>query len=137
MTPLAAFFRDSQRARKVTPGANDCLIWAADWVILIGHPDPAAPYRGRYRSWRGARGFVREAGGMLAITEAGARRAGLTRIDPADAIGGDLGLGFMGESLWPGEPSVLIRAGAYWGALTGRCGVVIGAPDALMAAWRV
>jgi hypothetical protein len=149
LADLAAFILESRRTA-FAYGALDCLLWPADWIVLNGHPDPAAPYRGRYRSLRGALSFVKAAGGVLQLAEAGAERAELIPIEPADAVSGDVGVGFFeggATDAGDGEPIGLIRAGDRWAAPCGSRatarrqelalqGPVIGAAE-ILAAWKV
>lgn len=47
---LLRHFLDARRMATFRPGRNDCALFAADWIkTLTGH-DPAAPWRGLYRS---------------------------------------------------------------------------------------
>lgn len=117
-------------------GVNDCLLWTANWAWVRGRHDAAQPFRGWYATKAAARRIVKRGGGMRAVASAGAGRAGLAEIDPANAVPGDIGLGFLGESGWPGEPAGLIRAGAYWAGLPAAGGVLIGEAK-MVAAWRV
>jgi hypothetical protein len=132
---LGEYLRRQARCRFVY-GLNDCLLWTASWAWVRGHPDAAAPFRGRYATRDAASRIVRRGGGMLAMARAGARRAHLVEIDPANAVRGDIGLGFLGETAWPGEPAGLIRAGSYWAGLPAGGGVLLGEAE-MVAAWRV
>jgi hypothetical protein len=129
---LEQFFRATPAYGFAWDGEN-CLTWPASWAMQCGHPDPAEPFRGRFKSRRAAMRFVRERGGLLAVAAAGAVRAGLPAIDPAEAVSGDIGVGrFDGQRPLVG----LIRAGTNWAAihLTGQ---VVIAPAEALAAWRV
>jgi hypothetical protein len=60
---LAAFIE----ARRATPfawGQQDCCLFAADALLAMGTEDLAAPWRGTYRSARGAKRALQAAGGM-------------------------------------------------------------------------
>ena len=125
-----------QACCRFTWGLNDCLLWTANWAWANGYRDAAAPFRGRYATMAGARRIVRCGGGMLAVARAGAARAGLAEIDPADARAGDIGLGLIGDTAWPGEPAGLIRTEAFWAGLPAVGGLLIG-EAAIVSAWRV
>ena len=62
--PLSAFLRAAS-GRPFSWGEHDCLMWLADWIEARRGLDPAAEWRGRYRSERGAMRIVAEAGGMV------------------------------------------------------------------------
>lgn len=119
-------------------GSNDCLLWVASWAMLRGHPDPAEPYRGRYRTATSARRFVREHGGLVAVAAAGAARAGLKAIDPREAVSGDVGVGTFDATTGWGRraPVGLIRAGLGWAAISASGAVVIGDAEPELA-WRI
>lgn len=43
-------FLAQARRKAFRPGQFECALFAADWVVALGHPDPAAPWRGKYSS---------------------------------------------------------------------------------------
>lgn len=108
-------------------GETDCVLTVADWVVLNGRPDPAAPFRGRYRTALGRERIVRREGGMLAVMDAGAERAGLQPTE--NPLRGDVGLVEMA-----GHRLAAICTGALWAA-KGE-GLTVGASEVLKA-WRV
>lgn len=71
-------------------GVSDCVLWPADWVVCCGWADPAAGFRGRYRTALGAARIVRRAGGLEAMWRAEAARIGLS--PTTRPIAGDVGL---------------------------------------------
>lgn len=48
-------FLAAHRARAFRPGARDCALFVADWIALLTGQDPAALWRGQYRSLREGR----------------------------------------------------------------------------------
>lgn len=120
-------FLDDMARRPFADGTNDCVLTVADWVLANGHPDPAAPFRGRYRTALGRERIVRREGGMLAVMEAGAARAGLVATD--NPLRGDVGLVRMGN--WT---VAAICLGGFWAA-KGE-GLTVG-PAEVLKAWRV
>ncbi len=44
------------------PGRHDCALFAAGAVLVMTGRDPAAPFRGRYRTLRGGQRILRKAG---------------------------------------------------------------------------
>lgn len=51
---LRAFLAE-RRGRSFRPGGFDCAMFVADWFVACGHPDPAAPWRGRYTTLEAGR----------------------------------------------------------------------------------
>ncbi|KJS43386.1 MAG: hypothetical protein VR71_10560 [Roseovarius sp. BRH_c41] len=43
-------FLDARRAVAFRPSLSDCAMFAADWIAVLTGQDPAARWRGRYRS---------------------------------------------------------------------------------------
>ncbi len=66
---LASYIEQNSREPFVW-GRHDCCLFAANWVRLCTGVDLAGPWRGRYRSERGAYRILREAGGIKAIVAA-------------------------------------------------------------------
>lgn len=124
---LAAFLDDMAR-RPFADGTADCVLTVADWVVQNGRPDPAQPYRGRYRTALGRERIVRRDGGLLAVMEAGASRAGLTATE--DPATGDVGL-----IVCKGQSVAAICLGDRW-AMKG-AGLVVSPADEVLMAWRV
>lgn len=96
-------------------GARDCLLFAADWCVANGRADPAAAYRGRYRSERGALRLLRGAGGIEALAGVEMARAGFAPCTAPKT--GDVGLVSL-----PGAPDGLcigaIWTGSLWAMVT-------------------
>lgn len=108
--------------------ANTCVLVVADWIVLKGHADPAAPYRGRVRTTLGWKRLVRREGGLEALMTAGAARSGLIEtLSPAE---GDVGL--IRQS---GLEIAAICLGGLWAA-KGR-GLVVAPADTVLKAWSV
>jgi len=72
-------------------GMDDCALWAANVIQAALGYDPAAKFRGHYRTRRGAR-RVLGGPGLPGALRAAARRHQWVRVDPADARVGDIGL---------------------------------------------
>lgn len=94
-------------------GRDDCLMWIANIDRAATGVDPAAPWRGRYRSERGAARVMGRrgiAGMMLRV----ARARGWRRVEPAEAVPGDRGLVLAALE---GGGSVLVACifdGLFW-----------------------
>ncbi|WP_417726172.1 DUF6950 family protein [Roseovarius sp.] len=43
-------FLDARRGTAFRPGLLDCALFAADWIVELTGVDPAADWRGRYRT---------------------------------------------------------------------------------------
>ena len=137
-TPLARYLAGARR--RFVYGEHDCFLFAADWIVAQGWPDPAAAYRGAYASQfpGGQRRIVRRAGGVLALARETCAAVGLPEIDAGAAVAGDVAVGHTGPGphAWRGEPVCLIKAGDFWATLTANAGVVLG-PAEILAAWSV
>lgn len=77
-------------------GETDCCLFAADCALAQTGRDPAASYRGRYKTALGASRLIKTAGGLTAILD-----SQYARIDPRLAQRGDLALfdGPYGETV--------------------------------------
>lgn len=71
-------------------GERDCCLWPADWILAERGLDPAAELRGAYRSPLACRRLLRLGGGLLAVTSAEMRAAGLA--GTAAPVLGDVGI---------------------------------------------
>ncbi len=136
--PGLSAFLGAAAARPFRWGAHDCQMWPADWVLGETGRDPAAAWRGRYRTWRGAERILRQGGGLVVLAGAGMARAGLAGIAPDLAADGDVGIVqasvTIGDRVCPREVGA-IRVAGGWAVLTdGGCVV---APFAARAAWSV
>lgn len=63
--PLRDFLRAAAE-RPFSWGEHDCLMWLAEWVGQQRGFDPAANWRGRYRTAMGATRILRRRGGAVA-----------------------------------------------------------------------
>lgn len=116
------------------PGRMDCCTWAADWVMSQTRRDPMAAWRGRYRTVLGLKRLLRRSGGMEEMLAAGMRSIGATRIEPSEAVPGDIGVILAVSPSGDVEPSAAIRGQLGWLAKLGDG--LWRAPSA-MAAWRL
>ena len=79
------------RNRSFRWGRHDCAMFACGAVEAMTGADPAAPFRGRYRSEAGARRLLRAAGGGLAeLVARQAQEQGAVEVPPLRAQRGDL-----------------------------------------------
>jgi hypothetical protein len=117
-------------------GAWDCHLWLADWIMAArGCADPAAAYRGRYRTPLGALRLLNREGGSAALVGRVVEGAGLHRGDPSEPGSGDVGL----------LPCISPRGVELIGGLfTGRRWSVLSAPSGLLVhpaqatcVWRI
>jgi hypothetical protein len=103
-------------------GEHDCALFACDAVLAMTGADPAAWFRGRYRTRRGAYRLLKTFGGagLAATWEKIAAQRGLPEIAPAFARRGDVLL-FDAIPLLPsGEASVFSAPSGKAGDLAGR-----------------
>ncbi|XUM25110.1 DUF6950 family protein (plasmid) [Bradyrhizobium oligotrophicum S58] len=89
-------------------GVDDCALWCANIIQEALGYDPAAAWRGRYRSRRGALRVLGRAG-LLAAIEGAAAVHGWRHIDPGTEAKGDIGL-----MLVDGVPSTVICRAPGW-----------------------
>lgn len=73
-------------------GVADCLLSLADIILDARGYDPAAPFRGRYKTRIGAIRVTREFGGFDGALEAMAFEHHWREISPRRAMIGDIGL---------------------------------------------
>lgn len=73
-------------------GTRDCLLSLADIIHRANGYDPAAEYRGRYHSMRGALRVTRALGGFAGALESAAIEHCWRRIEPDRALVGDIGI---------------------------------------------
>jgi hypothetical protein len=115
-------------------GRHDCLLHPADWCRVAAGVDPAADFRGRYKTELGARRILKREGGLLELAAGQMRAAGLPAVDLAEIRAGDVGVVRAprpnGELAHVGA----VFTGTLWMALGVRGLVFAGfIPD---AAWR-
>ncbi len=87
---LLAGFIEARRSRPFEWGANDCCLFAADWVALATGKDPAADLRGTYSTALSAQRIVADAGGLAQLVEAALHRHGFSPVVATLAARGDL-----------------------------------------------
>lgn len=122
---------ERHRRMELVPGQHDCALFAADCVKAMTGEDPAAPFRGRYKTFRGGAMVLRRSGETDLMTFLSRR---FQPIMPARAAIGDIAL----------VPSPDPDAGVALGVVTGAAITVL-APVGLgvvplataIAAWRV
>lgn len=125
-------------ARLVVWGVNDCCLFAADWVLGLTGIDPAARWRGTYRSEREAHRKIKAAGGFLAAIGPEMDRAGFARTD--DPTTGDVGIVEAPVAIRKGtiitRPVAAIRVGKRW-AVKSSNGIAADADFVCLAAWSI
>ncbi len=131
MAALDLFLDEAMRSPFVW-GARDCLLWPADWVRLAVGRDPAAAFRGRYRTQLGAARILTRHGGLVALATRSMTAAGLD--ETTEPRSGDVGLVQVMTAAGP-QPAGAIRTGARWSVLCA-AGIAAGPFPTLMA-WRV
>ena len=85
---LDAVLRDAE-TRPFAWGRQDCALFACDCIAAMCDEDPAARFRGRYRSGSGAYGAIRRLGGARDLAGLATKVLGAS-IAPAFARRGDL-----------------------------------------------
>lgn len=118
---------DSARAQPFEWGQHDCCLWAANAVLAITGRDPGAPWRGAYRTTRGALDLLESIGGLE-----GAGALTGNPIQVALAAIGDVGLVRWTD----GTESLAVCAGHSWLA-AGDAGLVHLPLEAARCAWGV
>lgn len=90
-------------------GAADCCTAACDVFLRLYGVDPMLPLRGRYSTRMGALRIIGRMGGMMAMADDLAARAGLVESDGSEGdIGvicfdGQLALGICTGAIWQGK----------------------------------
>lgn len=125
MRDLVDYLRASG-SRSFVWGECDCCTWVCDWVLQRRGVDPAARWRGRYGSARGALRNLKP--GLLPVVAKAMARAGLAATD--DPQPGDVGVVQTAHGA-----SLAIRATTGW-AGKAETGIVV-APFPVLAAWTV
>ncbi|MBD3847112.1 hypothetical protein IED13_15490 [Bosea sp. SSUT16] len=125
---LADYLRDGA-ARPFAWDACDCCSWACAWVMLRRGVDPSQPWRGRYRTARGAIRQIRRAGGdFLDVVSKAMAAAGL--VETSEPQSGDVGL-----VQTPAGLALAIRTPLGWAAKAERG--IAAAPFRCLRAWSV
>lgn len=83
-------FIESRRELPFAWGANDCCLFAADWVREVTGLDLAAPLRGTYADALTAARIVHCHGGIVSLIAEFGAPIGIARIDPTRAKRGNL-----------------------------------------------
>lgn len=110
-------------------GVNDCCLFTADCVAAMTGHDPAARYRGAYRTYTGAARLIARAGGTAALVR---KCLAATEIPAAQAGLGDVALVVQPN----GEEVVAVHGGAGWHA-PGIDGLLWMPAHWARTAWRV
>lgn len=128
---LRAYLEDGL-SRPFRWGVDDCILWPADWAVMLGRPDPAAKFRGRYRTAIGARRIIKRHGGLASLVTSVMGAPALPGSVPAP---GDVGL-VGGATADPDELTGAICAGInLWAVRAG--GALRLAPFELHAFWKL
>ena len=127
--PDLGAFLETMAARRFADGVHDCVLTVADWVLTCTGQDPAAPFRGRYRTALGRERLLRRLGGLDVVMRDGAARVGLTAT--ADPRPGDVGL-----ILHRGQSLAAICIGSTW-AVQSSEGLTALSPERVVTAWSV
>lgn len=90
----AALLAAMASAGEMQWGKDDCGLWFANIVVGALGYDPAAQFRGRYRTRIGARRVLGK-NGLLGNIKVAARRHGWKRIKPCNALPGDIGMAWV------------------------------------------
>jgi hypothetical protein len=108
-------------------GTNDCCTFAADWLVVLGKPDPMEGVRGTYQTAKEAMRLYR-AGLLDRVTE----RLGEPMDNPLCAQRGDIAVVEMAN----GREAAGVVAGEFV-AVPGHNGLGFLPLTAAVAAWRV
>lgn len=110
---LTAFMSAATRTR-FAPGQRDCLLWLADWLMELGHPDYVRAWRGSYSTAADMAKILSDAGGMIPLIEA-AHGGALSRTDTPEV--GDVGLARIATKQGYSDAGS-IRCSLGWAVLT-------------------
>lgn len=99
-------FIESRQAIPFQWGANDCCLFVCDAIATMTDIDPAKGIRNRYKTIRGAVGFIRRMGGVAGIAQTICAKYGFTELSTVNlAQRGDVVMldtsneGFASQSL--------------------------------------
>ncbi|MEH6676124.1 DUF6950 family protein [Phenylobacterium sp.] len=123
-------FLEDAAARSFRDGEWDCQLFPAEWVRRVTGLDPAAEWRGRYRTVLGRERILKREGGPLAVMTRGAESVGLQRTN--DPRRGDVGLIRVA-----GRHYGAVCLGARWAVVDAMRGLAVTKPDAVLRAWEV
>lgn len=122
-------FLETMAATPFVDGQADCALTIADWVMAAtGCPDPAHDLRGQYSTALGRERLLKRRGGLKAVMQVCADRAGLTSTRRPKR--GDIGIVAMS-----GQRLAAICLGKTWAA-KGQ-GLVVAVPTSVIQAWSV
>lgn len=126
---------ESASASPMEWGRDDCALWVANVIHGALGYDPAASFRGRYSTRRGA---MRAMGkkGMLGVARASARRHKWKRVHPQMAQPGDLALVWTEYRGTPVLASAICR-GSGWFVARNDLGFSAIRSDMVAACWSV
>lgn len=118
-------------------GATDCCLFVADWVAARSGRDPAAAWRGSYRSLRQAHRLLKRRGGIVAAVSLEMDRLGFERT--SDPLPGDVAIvtvpsGFRSGRIHYSDVAA-IRVGRLW-AVKGHRGMA-GGDFPVRVAWAL
>lgn len=130
--PLLTAHLHEARRTAFAWGARDCSLFVAEWVRSQRGADPAAVWRGHYRTELGAARKVTRAGGLVAVFAAALEPIGLERTEAP--VTGDVGV-ILASTPRGLRPAGAILAGRRW-VTRGKTGIVALEVEPL-AAWRV
>jgi hypothetical protein len=132
MDEISAFLQCVQR-KKFRWGTLDCLLFVSDAMVAQGLPDPAAQWRGKYRTRKQAYGIIEEHGGVVGLFETGMDHAGARRLSGAKR--GCVAV--VSPVSGAGEPMGGVWTGSMW-ALLPPTGLAMFSPECLevVSSWR-
>lgn len=118
------------------PGVVDCLMCLSDWIVELGWPDAASPYRGKYDNEADMYDFVLKGGGIENLIEGEVIKHGIQRCNQAiigdiAVVGSTWNMRKQFGAIWDGQ-NWLVRANlgyfpvkvsprAIWRTGGGRC----------------
>lgn len=133
MAELGEFLERAAK-KPVVCGSHDCMLFPTDWLLEITGLDAAAPWRGHYKTERGARLILSREGGMIALMGKGAERVGARALAPAHAPPGSVGV-VLAPTSDGAQHMGAIRTPCGWAVLSD-AGVTVH-PLPALAAWAV
>jgi len=131
MDALAGFLREAT-ARRFEYGTWDCALFCADWVRRKRGVDPAAAWRGQYRTALGSARLIKRHGGLVALFDGCLSGAGAVRY--AVPRRGDIAVVESGGALVSGvvtDPCIACL-GAERGVVIRHCDLV-----SFVAVWSI
>lgn len=127
---------NSAASRPVQWGIDDCALFAANPIWKALGYDPASAWRGRYNSREGALKLLGRMGLGFALRRA-AKRHGWLRIDPGNAVVGDVGLSIFPVSETETAITTLICRAPGWFVARSDNGFTAVKSDLVRTAWRI